>query len=76
VPGAMPQTSTIGARADRGKSWTLPEAKNEDLLYVANFSNVMIYSYPAGKVVGQLKGFTANASECVDAQGDDYVTKL
>ena len=76
APGMMPQASAIATHAERGKSWMLPEAKNEDLLYVANFSNVVIYSYPAGKVVGQLKGFTANASECVDAQGDVYVTNF
>jgi hypothetical protein len=57
-------------------SWTLPEALSENLLYVANFSNVVIFSYPSGKVVGQLKGFDANASECVDVQGDVYVTNF
>jgi hypothetical protein len=57
-------------------SWTLPEAPSENLLYVANFSNVVIFSYPSGKVVGQLKGFDANASECVDVQGDVYVTNF
>jgi hypothetical protein len=70
-----PQTRNI-ERDDATGSWTLPEAPSENLLYVANGSNVVIFSYPAGKVVGQLKGFTPNASECIDAQGDVYVTNF
>jgi hypothetical protein len=47
APGAMPQTSALAMHADRGKSWMLPEAKSEDLLYVSNLQNVKVYSYPA-----------------------------
>jgi hypothetical protein len=59
APVAMPQTSTLVAHADRGKSWMLPEAKNEDLLYVSGFTNVLVYSFPEGKLVGTLTGFSA-----------------
>ncbi len=44
----MPQSSTEATRADRGKSWMLPEAKSEDLLYVTNYSYASVYSYPKG----------------------------
>ena len=35
--GAMPQTSAVATHADRGKSWMLPEATSQDLLYVTNY---------------------------------------
>jgi hypothetical protein len=36
APGRMPQTSTLATHADRGKSWMLPEASYEDLIYAVN----------------------------------------
>jgi len=35
TPGAMQQTSAIATHAERGKSWVLPEASGEDLLYAS-----------------------------------------
>jgi hypothetical protein len=35
APGAMPQGHAIATHAERGKSWMLPEAKTEDLLYAS-----------------------------------------
>ena len=74
APGAMPQTSAIATHADRGKSWMLPEAKSEDLLYVSAYSDVLVYTYPGGKQVGDLKGFTSAAGECVDSKGNVFIT--
>lgn len=54
----------------------LPEAVSEDLLYVTNYSTVMVFTYPAGKHVGTLKGFYSNVGECVDANGDVFVTNF
>jgi hypothetical protein len=51
-----------------------PDAKNQDLLYVANVYTVSVYSYPRGKLVGRLKGFSAASGECVDKEGDVFVT--
>jgi|HubBroStandDraft_2_1064218.scaffolds.fasta_scaffold04397_4 hypothetical protein len=74
APGAMPQTSALAMHADRGKSWMLPEAKSEDLLYVSNLQNVKVYSYPAGKHVGTLRGFYRSLGECVDnSAGDVFI---
>ncbi|MGA7353800.1 MAG: hypothetical protein WA431_18265 [Candidatus Cybelea sp.] len=74
APGAMPQTSAIATHADRGKSWMLPEAKGEDLLYVAacGGSGVSVFSYPRGKLVGSLH--VAGCGLCSKANGDFYVT--
>jgi hypothetical protein len=55
-------------------SWMLPEAKNEDLLYITNYSYVSVLTYPEGKQVGTLNGFSSAAGECVDAKGDVFVT--
>jgi hypothetical protein len=71
--GATPQTSGIATGPDRGKSWMLPEAKSEDLLYASNLQNVTVYSYPAGKHVGTLKGFYRPYGECVDSTGDVFI---
>ncbi|MGA7201589.1 MAG: hypothetical protein WBX26_07155 [Candidatus Cybelea sp.] len=69
----MPQTSAIATHANRGKSWMLPQAKNEDLLYVSAYSDVLVFTYPGGKQVGDLKGFYSAAGECVDSKGDVFV---
>jgi hypothetical protein len=75
APGAMPQTPAIATLADRGKSWMLPEAKSEDLLYASDVHNnvVDVYSFPRGKYVGMLTGFGQPYGLCVDAAGDIFV---
>jgi hypothetical protein len=72
--GAMPQTSAIAMQADRGKSWMLPGAKNDDLLYVSKLTKVLIYSYPSDKVVGLVTGFEYATGLCSDRDGNVWVT--
>lgn len=55
-------------------SWMLPEAKHDDLLYVSHLQDVRIYSFPEGKLVGQLHEFIEPTGECVDAGGNVFVT--
>src|SRR5580698_1788877 len=74
APGAMPQTSAIATHAERGKSWMLPGTKSEDLLYVTNYSEVLVFRYPQGKLVGTLKGFVSAVGECVDSKGNVFIT--
>jgi hypothetical protein len=73
APGAVPQASAIATHADRGKSWMLPEAKTDDLLYISNVYTVTVYSYPKGKHVGTLKGFYEPFGECSDSAGDVFI---
>jgi hypothetical protein len=79
APGAMPQASAIATHADRGKSWMLPEAKSDDLLYVSSFtsgrSQVSVYTYPGGRHVGYLGAQDAGGL-CSDAAGDVFVVQL
>jgi len=53
-----------------------PEAKSEDLLYVATrgTEDVYVYSYPNGKLVGTLTGFETPQGECVDKAGNVFIT--
>jgi hypothetical protein len=76
VPGAMPQTSTIAAHADRGKSWILPGAKSGDLIYAAGgCGGTCVISYPGGKVVGGLSvGGYLGAAACTDSNGNVFIT--
>lgn len=75
APGAMPQSRAIVAHADRSGSWMLPEAKDDDLLYVSDYSNriVSVFSYPAGTLVGTLTGFEDPYGLCSDKEGDVFV---
>jgi hypothetical protein len=76
VPGGMPQTLAIATHADRGKSWMLPEAKSEDLVYISDGYGVTVYAYPGLKLVGSLTGFDKYASLgnlCTDSRGDIFV---
>jgi len=71
----IPESQGIERDSATG-SWMLPEAKGEDLLYVTNYSDVLVYSYPEAKLVGELKKFYSAAGECVDANGDVFVTNF
>jgi hypothetical protein len=73
--GTMPQSRAIGQHGDRGKSWMLPEAKSEDLLYVSEEVGgvVRTYRYWPRKRVGVLTGFMSPRGECVDGAGDVYI---
>ena len=74
--GPMPQTSAIATHADGGKSWMLPAAKREDLLYISDAANntVTAYTYPRGRLVGTLGGFDFPYGQCVDKAGDVFIT--
>lgn len=69
----IPQNLSTDHTARSG-SWMLPEAKGDDLLYVTNYSTVLVFSYPDGKLVGTLKGFYSAVGECVDAKSDVFIT--
>lgn len=51
-------------------------ARHGDLLYVSDTetSNVYVFSYPKGKLVQTLTGFTDPAGECVNKNGDVFIT--
>lgn len=77
APGAMLQTSAVAAHADRPASWMLPEAKHENLLYVADYGvGVIVYSYRPSRIkyVGLLSSPQQAEGECVDKAQNIFVT--
>ena len=63
------------AKQSQRVSWSLPEAQEDNLLYVSSPNvGVYVYSYPQGKLVGMLSGFEYAVGECSDADGNVFVT--
>jgi len=60
-----------------GKSWILPDAGKQWLLYVSDASTgtIDIYNYrvKVGKLYGQITGLSFPYGQCVDGHGDVYV---
>jgi hypothetical protein len=54
-------------------SWMSPAAGN-NLLYVSDYQDVLVYDYGTDKQVGKLDYFTHAAGSCTDAKGDVFVT--
>ena len=78
--GIAPLTGGSGAQAgglvDRRGSWVSPDATTvKPLLYVSDdgTNEIYIYSYPGGKLEGQLAGFSNPEGLCTDASGDVFV---
>jgi DNA-binding beta-propeller fold protein YncE len=64
-------------RDDRGGSWLARAAVAQDLLYVSDpqQNRVVVYSFPYGVVVGELRGLSSPAGECVDNAQNVWVTE-
>jgi len=63
-------------QSKQSSSWMLPEAKTEELLYIANYYTniVRVYSYPAGKLVGSLTtDLSTPDGICVDKQSNIWI---
>lgn len=76
APGAMQHGTAMTTPAASDGSWMLPEAKNENLLYVGSYvtDDVYVYSYPKGKLVGTLTGITDPQSLCSDLKGNIWIS--
>jgi hypothetical protein len=63
------------ARANRRATWIAPEAKGRDLLYLSDGGahEVVVYSYPGGKLVGMLTSLKDPAGACSDAHGNVWI---
>jgi hypothetical protein len=70
---AMPQTAAIATPADRGKSWMLPEAKKQPLIYITATGSPLVSVFTfAGRLVGQLN-IGSPQGECADKAGDVWI---
>ncbi len=75
MPPATQRDAATHARSDAGRSWMDPAAKNGSLLYVSSVltNDVYVFSYPAGKMVGTLTGFSTPYGLCVDKSANVWV---
>ncbi|HEY2476233.1 MAG TPA: hypothetical protein VGI19_15710 [Candidatus Cybelea sp.] len=74
VVGTAP--SLLPVKSDHRGSWMAPDAKKaKSLLYVADESgnDVLVYSYPAGKLTGTLTGFATPTGICSNKAGDVFI---
>src|SRR5271165_5176168 len=75
--GAMTQSRAVTTHAQRGGSWMLPEAKNEDLIYADSSSSgdTYVFSSTSGKLVGTIVGGAQiQGSLCADVHGHVFIT--
>ena len=85
-PGTPAQTKVLGLpfsahaqvnpTANRRASWMSPDAKKaKSLLYVADegANDVLVYTYPAGKLMGTLTGFETPTGICSNKAGDVFI---
>jgi hypothetical protein len=79
--GAQQSTNTIPqgpaalTNSVHSRSWMLPEARSNDLLYTSDgvYNEVNVYSYPGAKPVGTLTGFQFPGRMCPDKDGNVWI---
>jgi hypothetical protein len=76
--GASGNNVTPADRTMADDSWMSSGTSSEDLLYISNMwtNEVRVYSWPALKRVGTLKGLSEPEAECVDAAGDVWIVNF
>jgi hypothetical protein len=74
---AMPQTSANAPHAARGKSWMLPEARDQSLVYANSESDeaVYVFGFRKGKLLGKITNsdFDEDYGICSDRKGNVFV---
>jgi hypothetical protein len=73
APATIPQLPATATHAEHNRSWMLPVATSNNLLYVVDQQHVLVYTYPRGKLVGTLTGFNYPEGDCVDKAGDIFI---
>ena len=77
APGMTARTNANASHGDRTKSWMLPEARSEKLLYVFTATDgVYVLSYPRGKQVGHLTEYVSISGACADAAGNVWIVNV
>ncbi len=72
--GSPPSVRSVPAVATQGRSsWISPAAAGKNLLYVSNYSSVLVFVYGTSTQVGSLNYFTKASGSCTDSFGDVFV---
>lgn len=75
APGAVAQSRTIAAHADRGGSWMPPGDKSQALIYASGgCGGACVLSYPEGKLLGSVSISGAVQGTCSDNKGNVFIT--
>lgn len=76
--GFEPTVQSTQIKNDKSTgSWMAPEAAHDDLLYVSDARGVVdVFSFPAGKRVGVLKGLQSPAGMCSSPSGNIFVANF
>jgi hypothetical protein len=72
----MPAAPAAVSAGSPAQSWIDSKASKGTLLYVSDpgTATVGVFTFPKGRRIGTLKGFTQPMGECVDLSGNLYVT--
>jgi len=74
LPPQSSSSSSVPTRLKTAGSWMSPMAASQDLLYVSDSRGVVyVYSYPGGKLQGELRGFQSPGGLCSDPAGNVFV---
>jgi hypothetical protein len=77
VQQAPAPTAILPAARHAVHSWTAPNTSSQDLLYVTGAcGGICVFSYPGGKLVGELSDSNNPFGECVDKSGDVFVVNF
>lgn len=72
--GGAPSATVISQEHLAPRSWIDPAASGRDLVYVSAQSEVDVYTYPRGKLVGKLSaGFSDATGLCSDTKGNVWI---
>lgn len=71
--GSAANVTPAGGVKQNAHSWIDPLASSGDLVYASTGKTVVVYTYPGGKNVGTLTGFSYAANVCSDASGNVWI---
>lgn len=73
--GATANATAPQATLQQKRSWISPAAlRHKDLLYVANYNKVYVFTFPGGDVEEELTGLSRPYGICTDRKGRIYIT--
>jgi hypothetical protein len=63
---------------DRGRSWMDGKGISKHTYYISDWAtdDVFVYTYPQGKLVGQLTGFQKPYGQCADSRADIWIANF
>jgi hypothetical protein len=76
-PAGAAANRLVPGNQTRSHGWMLPDAKGMDLLYVSNDDQLLVFSYPKGKLVGEISVASGDFfGLCSDSAGNVFVTSV